>query len=86
MSDLHIPYLDGPRDAAEQALVDAAKGRQQNADTLAVRIDQAVANLELAYDNWATLTQNQKDQALRLSVRVAAALARLQLRKLDSPG
>lgn len=53
---------------------------------MAARVDglqtealKALANLELADDNWATLTAAQKDAAARLSVRVCAALIRLRL-------
>jgi hypothetical protein len=55
-----------------------------NETTLRSRADAALANLETAYENWPTLTQAQKDAALRLTVRVSAALVRLQLRKLDN--
>lgn len=85
-SQPHILYLDGPRNQDEHALMDAARLRQQNADTLSDMINQAVTNLEQAWANWDTLTPAQKDQAVRLNLRVTAGLARLQLRKLDTAG
>lgn len=55
-----------------------------NAATLRERADQAVAALEQAYAAWPNLTAAQRMDAARLNVRVTVALARLQLRKLDS--
>ena len=75
-----------PYAASRQAAAQAAQTATANEGTLRGRVDQAVANLEDAWTNWATLSAAQKDPALRLSVRVAAGLARLQLRKLDSAG
>ncbi|HVE24032.1 MAG TPA: hypothetical protein VNC22_01440 [Sporichthya sp.] len=44
--------------------------------------DQAIATLESAWDNWATLTAAQKDATLKLTVRVVTRLARLLLGRL----
>ena len=44
----------------------------------------AIATLEAADANWGTLTPQQRDAALRLSVRLGAKLARLAVRQLDS--
>lgn len=57
---------------------------EDNASKLEDKARQAIANLESADANWATLTAAQKDQALRLCVRVVAKLARLVVRQLDS--
>src|SRR4051794_28020678 len=80
----------------EQQLADdraAGEAREQAADrdagnehTTRDRLDQTLAQLEAANQNWATLTPAQKDQAARLSVRANAGLVRLLLRQLEAPG
>jgi hypothetical protein len=55
-----------------------------NVAALVSKADQAIANLESADANWATLTAAQKDAATRLAVRVTAKLARLALGRLDA--
>ena len=71
----------------EQANADAeAAAAPPNERALRERADQALTNLEDAWTNWATLTAPQKDAAMRLSVRVNAAVIRLMLRRLDSAG
>lgn len=57
---------------------------ETNEATLRDRADTAIANLESAIAGWSTLTAAQKDAALKLGLRVTAALARLILRRLDS--
>ena len=64
--------------AAEQAVFSA------NDRTLRDRVEQGLSALAAAHANWGALTAVQKDTALRLNVRVTLALARLQLRRLDS--
>lgn len=71
----------------EQANADAERdAASPNEKALRDRVDQAVTNLEQAYDNWANLTDPQKFAAMRTCIRVTAGLARLTLRKLDSAG
>lgn len=55
-----------------------------NESTLRDRVEQALGNLQAAWDGWAGLTPAQKDAALKLQVRVTIALVRLVLRKLDA--
>lgn len=66
--------------AWEQAVATA----DANDATLRDRLGTALANLETANTNWATLTAAQKDAALRLGIRVDAALIRLALRRLEA--
>lgn len=55
-----------------------------NRELLLERARTAIATLEAADANWATLTPEQKDAALRLSMRVTAKLARLLVGRLDA--
>ncbi len=71
---------------AEQAMADAELAAMPNEGTLRSRVDQAVTTLETAWTNWDSLNATQKDNAAKLSLRVTAGLARLQLRKLDQAG
>lgn len=50
-----------------------------NIDAIQTKALAALANLEAADTNWATLTVAQKDAAARLAVRVCAGLIRLDL-------
>jgi hypothetical protein len=68
---------------AESATAQATReGEITSETTLRDRAETSIATLEQAYAGWATLTAAQKDAALRLTVRVAATLARLVLRRL----
>ncbi len=71
---------------AEQAMADAEMAAMPNEGTLRTRVDAAVTVLETAWTNWDSLNATQKDNAAKLSLRVTAGLARLQLRKLDQAG
>lgn len=62
------------RVAAEAAVEASLRSKARN----------AIATLESADANWASLTNVQKDAALRLCVRATAKLARLAVRQLDS--
>lgn len=73
----HDPTTPGPSEVLRQQT-------EANEQTLRERADQAVGTLQNAWDNWGSLTNAQKDAALKLTVRVVIALARLTLRKLDS--
>lgn len=66
---------------AEITLLEA---QAANEATLRGRADAAIANLEAAWNGWGSLTAAQKDAALKLTVRVTIALARLVLRRLDA--
>lgn len=54
------------------------------ATSLHTKVRNAIATLENADTNWGSLSNAQKDAALRLAVRTAAKLARLVARQLDS--
>lgn len=62
----------------------ASKTASDNASAMQAAAIGAIAQLESADANWATLTAGQKDAATRLAVRVAAKLTRLALGQLDS--
>jgi hypothetical protein len=55
-----------------------------NREQIVAKIQAALALLETADTNWASLTAGQKDAAQRLAVRVAAKLARLTLGQLEA--
>lgn len=73
----HDPTTPGPAEATEIQ-------HASNEATLRTRVLDAINTLEQAHANWPTLSAAQKDAALRLNVRVTAALARIQFRQLDS--
>lgn len=77
-----VAACEADAEAAAQTAQTAAAA-SANESTLRDRVAAALATLTAAQENWATLTAAQKDGALRLTVRVTAALARLQLRQLD---
>lgn len=74
-----------------QAIIDTHDGtpppdeqsRQTEAEEARVRARDAIQTLEDAHANWDTLTQAQKDTALKLNTIVTAKLARLALRFFD---
>lgn len=78
MTDAEQAQLE---DSLDQGLAEPASA---NEVTLRDRAEQAITTLENAHAGWASLTAAQKDGALRLTVRVVVALARLVLRRLDS--
>jgi hypothetical protein len=87
-----VPYTaeeEAQADLDERAAV-ADRAARDTADandrTVRDRLDTALANLEAANANWATLTAAQKDAATRSAVRASAGLIRLQLRRLDAAG
>lgn len=55
-----------------------------NEASLHTKVKAAIADLEAAAQAWPSLTNAQKDAALRLNVRVTARLARLAVRQLDA--
>lgn len=72
-------------DQAEGAkAAQAAAAVEQNAATMTDRTATAIAGLEDAAASWGTLTNAQKDAAMKLTVQVSARLARLVLHRLDA--
>lgn len=62
----------------------ALEAEAANEDTLRSRIDSSLGTLANAWQAWPTLSPAQKDGAMRLTVRVTLALARLEQRRLES--
>jgi hypothetical protein len=60
-----------------------AQARIQSLSDAGDAVQAAIANLELADANWATLTAAQKDAAMHLAVKATAKLARYTVRRLD---
>lgn len=74
---------------ALQAIITAHTGQpteeQQRPTKARQKIEAAIATLENADTNWATLTAAQKDAAARLVVRAVAKLGRFLLGRFDVP-
>ena len=76
----YIEHVYGFDNATTQSVFEAKPGvRGRDAAALNNKLIAALALLETADTNWATLTAGQKDNAARLVVRVVAALARREL-------
>lgn len=80
---------DSATDAAVNAIIQAHDGslpaqERLNEASLRTKVRNAITNLETADASWGALTAAQKDAAIRLSVRVAAKLARLAVAQLEA--
>lgn len=64
-------------------LIDVSQ-EELNAESLFVKAKQAIIDAETANANWATLTAQQKDEALRRTMVAVAKIIRLVLSQLDS--
>lgn len=87
------PTLIDESDRADlQAIIDAHDGsppadiqaEQTEEDNARTRASDAIQTLENAHANWGSLTNAQKDSALKLVVIVVAKIGRLILRKFDA--
>lgn len=72
-----------PLDLSDRA-PDPPTQEEVNEASLRTKVRNAIANLETADASWGSLTATQKDAAVRLTVRVAAKLARLAVLQLEA--
>lgn len=87
-----VPLTDAEvaQRAASRAVAQTRQAERDRADVVAATITARLASLlddaETSERTWATLTAGQKvEGALRTSLRMNIALARLLLRRLDNP-
>jgi hypothetical protein len=75
-----------PGGLTKDQLPDLSEEEIDNRNAALAKLDAARGNLEDAYSNWATLTAAERNDALRLAIRIICGLSRIVVHRYDSPG